>query len=105
MSITNPDYICENCRGDSFRFDGQHMICKDCGTILIREVESEADRRARIREEIKEQERLAKERQKYEKWLKSLAGHYERMHGFDNAFEKNKKPRVKWSAGDAKIYE
>lgn len=79
---------CENCRGDNFSFDGRHMICKNCGAVLIREVESPHDRAKRLQELADDAEKKRKEKEEARiraiKKAASLSGHYERMKGFDD---------------------
>ena len=31
------DNKCERCRSNDFNWDGQHLICKECGQVYIRE--------------------------------------------------------------------
>ena len=78
---------CDNCGKDNFRWDGQHLICKSCGMIKIREVVSAADRAKTLRELEEAAERKRKEKEKTElkarKRAASLKGHYDRMKSFE----------------------
>lgn len=86
--MSQNNHKCEMCGSSSdFRFDGQHMICK-CGTVLIRKIKSaaEIEKEKKI---LRDREiEAAKDLERYEKFLETLTGHYKKMNGFKDSFNK-----------------